>query len=69
MAALDRKLLEYQKNIWWAFCKYDLNGDGKITADELKQVLHKETRESLANIIAEYDQNGDGEIDYREFMM
>ena len=69
VAAMDRKLLEYQKNIWWAFCTYDLDGDGKITAEELKGVLPQETRESLASIIAEYDQNGDGFIDYKEFMM
>ena len=61
-------MLDYQKNIWWAFCKYDLDGDGKITAEELKGVLPAETRESLASIIGEYDQNGDGFIDYKEFM-
>ena len=69
VAALDRKLLEHQKNIWWAFCKYDLDGDGRITAEEIRTVLGIETRESVEAMISEFDVNGDGFIDYSEFMM
>ena len=69
VAALDRKLLEHQKNIWWAFCKYDLDGDGRITAEEMRAVLGTETRESVEAMISEFDVNGDGFIDYSEFMM
>jgi Ca2+-binding EF-hand superfamily protein len=31
-------LLE-QNNIWWAFCEYDKDGDGRITAAELRLAL------------------------------
>ena len=68
VAALDRKLLEHQKNIWWAFCKYDLDGDGKITVDEMRQVLGA-SKEDAQKMIAEHDANGDGFIDYSEFIM
>ena len=70
VAALDRKLLEHQKNIWWAFCEYDLDGDGRITAEEIRQVLGgNESKENVQRMISEFDVNGDGFIDYSEFMM
>jgi len=48
----------------------DLNGDGKITVDELRQVLHKEnlSDEKIKTLIAEVDKDGNGTVDYDEFL-
>ena len=68
MAALDRKMLDNQNAMWWAFCEYDKNGDGKITAEEIRHVL-KDQSADIEKYIAEYDTNQDGVIDYSEFVM
>lgn len=62
-----------QKNL---FDKFDKDRDGKITAEELLQVLgrlHEGTRAELPlakvkEMIAKYDLNGDGCIDVEEFI-
>lgn len=57
-----------------AFKHFDLDNNGYITADELKQVLLQNEEfnlESLANvenIVIDADINGDGRIDYTEFL-
>jgi len=43
-----------------------LNGDGKISKDEIEKVLGKTP--NAAELIAEADINGDGTIDYDEFL-
>lgn len=54
-----------------AFRAFDLDGNGQIDRDELKQVLEKLgeslTDEEIAEMIAEADTNGDGVISYEEF--
>lgn len=56
-----------------AFKTFDKNGDGKITADELREILgnNKHFKDKgmdfWNNMINEVDTNGDGEIDYEEF--
>jgi calmodulin len=78
-AVIERQLIHRQNKVWWAFCEYDQDSDGKITVTELKKALTdqgilkesdptRETNEKLASYIAEYDLNGDGVIDYEEFM-
>ena len=66
-AALDQQMVHHQSTIWWAFCEYDLDGDGKITLDELRRVLVGETEENIAKYIAEYDLDKSGCIEYEEF--
>lgn len=57
-----------------AFEVFDKDGDGKINAKELKEVLGKhdglmDKPDSFWNdLIKECDENGDGEIDYEEFV-
>lgn len=55
------------------FNSFDLNGDGKISASELKRCMSdltgkRVTNEEVADMIRESDRNGDGAIDLQEFI-
>ncbi len=54
------------RSLWEAFRKFDLDGDGKITIDEIEKVLG--TGSNAKELIAEIDKNGDGSVDYDEFI-
>ncbi|KAF4589960.1 H(+)-transporting V0 sector ATPase subunit c [Pleurotus pulmonarius] len=55
-----------------AFRAFDQNGDGFVTADELKRVMHgigePLTDHEIATMIAETDLDHDGKINYEEFI-
>ena len=55
-----------------AFRIFDTDGDGSITADELRQIFNnlgeKLTDEEISDMIKEADTDGDGEINYQEFV-
>lgn len=55
------------QRIWEAFCKLDLNGDGKVSVEELENVLHQ-NRQDAKKLIAEVDVDGDGCVSYEEFI-
>jgi len=75
-AALDAKECQEKEVCWGAFNRFDLDGNGKISKEELRQVLSgndenlKETfsNVSLKRIMKECDQDGDGQIDFQEFL-
>jgi len=67
LTSVHRKLIAKEERIWLAFCKLDLNGDGRISRDEIKQVLGKQD-EDVLEMLKEADADGDGSIDYDEFM-
>ncbi|OWM84993.1 probable calcium-binding protein CML23 [Punica granatum] len=55
------------------FDKYDKNGDGKISSQELQEALDSiglkaTTTEETEQIISEIDKDGDGHIDFEEFL-
>ena len=55
-----------------AFAIFDQDGNGSISASELKTVLDRigiqMTDSEIANTIQEADTDGDGEVDYNEFV-
>jgi calcium-dependent protein kinase len=72
-ASLDKKLYMQRDVCWNAFRTFDLDGDGKITRDELSKVLNGNSIKTLGKgkierLIAEVDRDGDGAVDFEEFV-
>jgi len=73
-AALDKKNYLREDACWAAFRVFDLNGDGKISRDELRTILQSGDVDEVAgtadieDMLKECDLNRDGQIDFHEFM-
>jgi calcium-dependent protein kinase len=71
-ALMSKRIYLSQEKLWNAFKRFDINDRGKISADELREVLDKEGLISDPNyfveMIKEVDINGDGTIDFEEFV-
>jgi calcium-dependent protein kinase len=73
-ATMRRRQYLQEDACWCAFKVFDRNGDGKISPEELKQVLcDSNIKEAvhapdLDQVMLEVDKNGDGSIDFEEFM-
>lgn len=70
-ATLDIKKILTEENLFSAFKMFDKDCSGKISADELKNVLgignEKSDIRVWTKIIQEIDLDGDGEISFKEF--
>lgn len=72
-ATMERSVYLKEEKLWSAFRLFDKDGNGKISATELRDVLGADDnfRNDLKyyeQMIKEADLNGDGEIDYSEFI-
>lgn len=71
-ASMDREKILTTSRLKEAFNYFDIDGNGRITLEELKEVFNKGSFSDLDDdvwkeLIAEADQNKDGEIDFGEF--
>lgn len=76
-ATMERRSTLLDDVLQAAFNVFDKDGDGKISAEELREVLDPHTTgklcsqaehaERIAEIIRQADKNGDGQIDFQEF--
>jgi len=69
-ATTDLKKVNTADNFRYAFKKFDKDGDGSITVDEVLDALKDigVQEEAAAEIVREADLNNDGVIDYDEFV-
>ena len=69
-ATISEKNYLKRERLYEAFCILDKDNDGKITKEEIMDVLKSEKSQEkvIENLIKEVDTNGDGTIDYGEFM-
>ena len=72
LCLMNRKIEDMspeEKQLIEAFKDFDLNGNGLISAAELRQGLGENwTDEEVAEMIREADLDGDGHINYKEFV-
>jgi len=66
---LDKKTYIQEENVWAAFRAFDLDGDGRISRDELAAVFKDEhVQAEFGEQMKSIDTDGDGFIDFDEFM-
>ncbi|EER12896.1 calcium-dependent protein kinase, putative, partial [Perkinsus marinus ATCC 50983] len=67
-AAMSARMVIHEKQIREMFARMDTDATGKITADNLREVLGESYDGTpVEEIIAECDRNGDGSLDWHEF--
>jgi len=59
-----------EEKLYEAFKTFDKDNSGKISIDEVKQILRIENSndQAVEEMIKSFDINNDGEIDYNEFL-
>jgi len=64
---VNKRSIISQNNLKLAFDKFDENGDGKLSMDEIKKVLGSTDNDYIKELIFKIDDNGDGEVSFDEF--
>ena len=73
-ATMEQNLYLKEENLRNAFRMFDSDGSGKISVEEVKQILGAKKyqaeipEDQWEDLIGEVDQNGDGELDFEEFL-
>ena len=69
-ATISEKTYLQKDRLFEAFCMLDKDNDGRITKEEIMEVLRleKDKEKDIENYIKQVDINGDGIIDYIEFL-
>ena len=69
-ATISEKTYLQKDRLFEAFCMLDKDNDGRITKEEIMEVLRLEKgkEKDIENYIKQVDINGDGIIDYIEFL-
>ena len=65
--AINKTKLLDESNLKLAFDTFDLNKDGKLSADEIKQVLGTHQSDYVFHLINAIDQDNNQQIDFDEF--
>merc|ERR1711924_541190 len=73
---VDKRVALQNDKCWSAFNAFDRDNSGKISREEISQVLGTEnvqhafgySAEQIQKLMEEFDKDGDGEIDFNEFM-
>lgn len=68
-ACAKKEMLLCQKNLENAFKTFDLDENGKLTLDEMAQILGNGVidEENIKKLLVQMDLNNDGEVDFNEF--
>ena len=66
-ATLDSLKVVTEQNLVTAFQLFDKNGDGRISVQELQEVLGVADKKLWSRVVQEFDSNHDGFIDFEEF--
>lgn len=66
-ATLSKKQYQQKDILWVAFRKFDLDGDGVISKQEMATLLKEDPSKFDMSIFNAHDLDGDGEISFAEF--
>lgn len=67
-AAIDAKLRVLEQRLAKAFERFDVDGDGVVTVEEIQSILGLERSDAEA-FVAQFDRDGDACVDYQEFLL
>jgi calcium-dependent protein kinase len=67
-ATIDQKVYLKEERLYEAFKAFDKDSSGKISTEEIRNVMKTDDASKIEELIKTFDTNGDGEIDYNEFI-